>query len=64
MKGNLGTSRKLCGIGDAEPCRGGYGITGETSVSGLEKVDILRYRRPNPIARICRNDAGVSTFAW
>ena len=65
LKGGLETLRKLYGASDPERCRGGVcGASGETSVSGPEKVDRQRARQPNPIARICRKDGGGGTGAW
>ena len=60
LKGDLKISRKLY-VTPSDPgrCRGGvYGTSGETSVSGPEKVDSLRHRQSNTIARICRKDGG------
>ena len=53
LKGDLEIGRMLYGANDPERCRGGvYGTNDEASVSGPEKVDRLRARQPNPIARI------------
>ena len=62
FKGGLEISPKLYDApSDPERYRGGvYSTNGKTLVSGPEKVDTLRSRQPNPIARIYRKDGGAS----
>ena len=60
MQGDVEISRTLYGASEPKRCRGGvYGTRSEESVSGPEKVDRLRARQPNPIARIW---GSVSSF--
>ena len=48
LTGDLEIRRKLYGVSDPERCRAGvYGTSGQTTVSGSEKIDRLRARQSN-----------------